>query len=60
MAQRDRIHSLGADESFLRCWDYYFSYCEAGFLERQIGVSQILLSKPDCRDEPTISHFEAS
>jgi len=52
-----RIRSLGADEWFLRSWDYYFSYCEAGFAERQIGVSQIVLSKPDCRDEPTLSDF---
>jgi len=54
----ERIRSLGADEWFLRSWDYYFSYCEAGFVERQVGVSQIVLSKPDCRIEPTLSHFE--
>lgn len=53
-----RIRSLGADEWFLRSWDYYFSYCEAGFKERQVGVSQIVLSKPDCRIEPTLSRFE--
>ena len=52
-----RIRSLGADEWFLRSWDYYFSYCQAGFAERQIGVSQMVLSKPDCRIEPTLSHF---
>lgn len=53
----ERIRSLGADEWFMRSWNYYFSYCEAGFAERQIGVSQLVLSKPDCRAEPNISYF---
>ncbi|MHB8902791.1 MAG: class I SAM-dependent methyltransferase [Thermoguttaceae bacterium] len=55
--RRERIRSLGADERFLRSWQYYFSYCEAGFAERQTGVAQIVLSKPDCRIEPTLSAF---
>ena len=58
MSAELKDHALGADEWFLRSWDYYFSYCEAGFAERQIGVSQIVLSKPDCRTEPTLSDFE--
>lgn len=37
--------ALGFDERFLRLWNYYLSYCEAGFRERQIGVSQWLLTK---------------
>lgn len=53
----ERIRSLGADEWFLRSWEYYLCYCEAGFAERQIGVSQILLCKPDCRTEPSLSTF---
>jgi cyclopropane-fatty-acyl-phospholipid synthase len=53
----DRIRGLGADEQFIRCWDYYFAYCEAGFAERQIGVSHILASKPGCRDEPANSYL---
>ena len=28
-------------------WEYYFCYCEAGFLERAIGDVQLLLLKPD-------------
>jgi cyclopropane-fatty-acyl-phospholipid synthase len=48
----DAIRGLGFDEPFVRCWDYYFCYCEAGFAERQIGVSQMTLCKPDCRAEP--------
>ena len=45
----DNVRSLGFDEHFIRTWHYYLSYCEAGFRERQTGVSQILLTKPECR-----------
>lgn len=43
----DQIGALGFDESFRRTWDYYFCYCAAGFLERQIGVAQIHLKRPE-------------
>lgn len=46
MANHDRIEALGYDESFRRLWQFYFAYCEAGFSERAIGVSQVLLAKP--------------
>ena len=39
----------GFDERFIRMWHYYLCFCEAGFQERQIGVAQILLTKPQCR-----------
>jgi cyclopropane-fatty-acyl-phospholipid synthase len=45
----DGVKSLGFDQRFVRTWNYYLCYCEAGFRERQIGVSQILLTKPACR-----------
>lgn len=50
----DRIRSLGMDERFLRLWNYYLCYCEAGFLDNQIGVAQILLCKPNCRRGPLL------
>ena len=46
---RDSVRALGYDEAFIRLWHYYLCYCEAGFRERQVGVSQILLEKPGCR-----------
>ncbi len=49
------VRALGFDERFIRTWHYYLCYCEAAFLERQVGVSQILLTKPDCHREPLIS-----
>ena len=46
-AAADQIGQLGFDEAFLRTWDYYFCYCAAGFLEQQIGVAQIHLTRPE-------------
>jgi len=50
----DAVRSLGFDDRFIRTWHYYLCYCEAGFHERQIGVSQLLLTKPACRREPIL------
>ncbi len=47
--QIDAVRKLGYPDRFIRLWDYYLSYCEAGFAERYIGVGQMLLNKPDCR-----------
>ena len=43
----DRVRVLGFDESFIRKWLYYFSYCEAAFAMRQISVVQITLTRPN-------------
>ncbi len=49
LREREAVCTLGYDERFIRAWTYYLSYCEAGFHERAIGVSQILLAKPAAR-----------
>ncbi|MFN2361312.1 MAG: class I SAM-dependent methyltransferase [Marinobacter sp.] len=46
MAHREKLDSLGYDEAFRRLWHFYFAYCEAGFSERAIGVSQIVFARP--------------
>lgn len=43
---KPRIRELGYDDAFIRLWTFYFCYCEAGFSERAIGVSQIVFAKP--------------
>ena len=48
-AAADRIRALGFDEEFLRCWRFYFAYCEGGFAERRIGVQQMMFGKPGDR-----------
>ena len=42
-----QIRSLGFSESFIRIWEFYLVYCEAGFLENLIGDFQFVFAKPD-------------
>ncbi len=49
-----KIRHLGYTEPFIRMWEYYFCYCEAGFAERYIGDVQILFNKPLCRRDPIL------
>ena len=44
-----RLEELGYDERFRRLWRMYLAYCEAGFVERRIGVVQMTLAKPGWR-----------
>ncbi|MEE4378752.1 MAG: cyclopropane-fatty-acyl-phospholipid synthase family protein [Candidatus Competibacteraceae bacterium] len=55
LANRDRIRALGFNDEFMRLWEYYFCYCEGGFMERAIGAMQIVLTKPLCRREPLLT-----
>ena len=55
----DDVKGLEYSEAFIRMWDYYFSYCEAGFAERYIGDVQMLFTKPMCRREPLIPDLSA-
>lgn len=48
-ARRDDAIAMGYSERFLRLWEFYFAYCEGGFREEQIGLAQLVFSKPDCR-----------
>ena len=48
-AKHAELRTLGYSDAFLRMWEYYFCYCEAGFLERAIGDVQLLLLKPESR-----------
>ena len=50
----EEVRKMGYPESFIRMWEYYLSYCEAGFLERYIGDAQMIFTKPDCRVEPVL------
>ncbi len=50
----DDIRKMGFSETFIRMWEYYFCYCEAGFAERYIGDVQMLLTKPMCRRKPLL------
>jgi cyclopropane-fatty-acyl-phospholipid synthase len=43
---RPRLPAIGLDERFARLWDFYFSYCEAGFEERYLSDVQLLYAAP--------------
>jgi cyclopropane-fatty-acyl-phospholipid synthase len=55
----DDVKRMGYSEAFIRMWDFYLSYCEAGFAERYIGDVQLLLTKPLCRRESLVPHLAA-
>lgn len=60
LEQIDRVRTLGYSEAFIRAWDFYLTYCEAGFQERYIGDAQLLLVKPKCRREPIVPPLHQS
>jgi cyclopropane-fatty-acyl-phospholipid synthase len=41
----DEIQPLGFDEQFRRLWNFYLSYCEAGFSDGRINVGQFQLTR---------------
>jgi cyclopropane-fatty-acyl-phospholipid synthase len=49
-----RMRKLGCSPRFLRMWEYYLCYCEAGFRERANGAVQMLLEKPRARRAPVL------
>ena len=44
------IRRLGFSDSFIRIWEFYLVYCEAGFLENLIGDFQFVFAKPGSKD----------
>ena len=47
------MRQLGLDERFLRMWEFYLCYCEAGFEEGVIGLVQTRFQKPADAKRPT-------
>jgi cyclopropane-fatty-acyl-phospholipid synthase len=45
MANLREIRRLGYGEGFVRLWEFYLCYCEAGFAERQLGNVQAFLAR---------------
>jgi cyclopropane-fatty-acyl-phospholipid synthase len=44
-ANQAEVHRLGFDAEFCRKWNYYFSYCEAGFAAGLIDVQHVVLQR---------------
>jgi cyclopropane-fatty-acyl-phospholipid synthase len=49
LANVDRVRRIGYPERFVRMWEYYLRYCEAGFEERTIAVVQLVFERPTGR-----------
>jgi cyclopropane-fatty-acyl-phospholipid synthase len=43
--QLDNVRNQGFDDRFIRTWDFYLAYCEAGFIAGSIDVAQFTLIK---------------
>lgn len=48
----EQVLALGYPQRFVRLWDYYLQYCEAGFAEHHTSTLQIVLDKPGCPLRP--------
>jgi cyclopropane-fatty-acyl-phospholipid synthase len=44
LARREEVLALGFDERFMRIWEFYLAYCEAGFDAGDIDVVQFTLA----------------
>ena len=45
LARKDEVLALGFDERFIRIWEFYLAYCEAGFDAGDIDVVQYTLAR---------------
>jgi cyclopropane-fatty-acyl-phospholipid synthase len=44
-ANLDQVRALGYPDSFIRMWEYYLCYCEAGFAERALGDVHMVMTR---------------
>jgi cyclopropane-fatty-acyl-phospholipid synthase len=58
MARLPAVRAQGFAERFIRMWEFSLAYCEGGFLERSIGVAQLLMAKPGNRDAEFVSGLD--
>ena len=47
-----RVRALGFDDAFIRMWNYYFKYCEAGFAAQSLGLLILVFTRPS---NPTLA-----
>ena len=52
MNELDAVRNMGFDDTFIRMWEFYLSYCEGGFHERIISTVQLSFAKPGYRLAP--------
>jgi len=45
LANLARVKAMGYPDEFIRMWEFYLAYCEAGFAERTLGDVQMVLTR---------------
>src|SRR5699024_623989 len=45
----DAVRALGFDDVFCRMWEYYLTYCQAGFSSGHLDVDQFVITQGDAR-----------
>jgi len=45
LANVERVKAMGYPDEFVRMWEFYLAYCEAGFAERTLGDVQMVLTR---------------
>ena len=46
LVREEEVRALGFDETFVRMWDFYLAYCEAGFASRYLDDWQLGIARP--------------
>lgn len=59
MSRLEDVRALGLEDEFIRMWEYYLAYCEAGFAERYIRSIQIVYDRPETPPLPEIEPIPA-
>lgn len=47
-ASEAMVRKMAFDDVFLRCWNYYLTYCEAGFFSQTENCLILVFSRPGC------------
>ncbi|QEG21901.1 SAM-dependent methyltransferase [Mariniblastus fucicola] len=55
LSRLEAVRSLGYDENLIRMWNFYLSYCEAGFEERRVHCVQTMFGKPGSKIDVSTS-----
>jgi cyclopropane-fatty-acyl-phospholipid synthase len=45
LSRSEGVHALGFDRTFVRMWEFYLAYCEAGFATGALGNAQLRLAR---------------
>ncbi len=60
MNRLDSVRSQGFDDRFIRMWEYYLAYCEAGFAERYVHSFQAIMGRSGGSDVGSVSPLPLS